>query len=164
MARNLDSLLGKILRIDPRPTGAQSYGIPAHNPFVGKAGRDEVYSYGLRNPWRFSFDRDNIAITDVGERRVEEVNLIAITAAKGANFGWPQYEGRVIYDNARPGPHPPKFPIFTYSHGRNRCAIIGGYVVRDPDLRVLEGRNLYATPAAAWCAQLHAARRSSGRD
>jgi hypothetical protein len=64
-------------------------------------------------------------------------------AARGANFGWPQYEGRVIYDNARPGPHPPKFPIFTYIHVGDRCAAVGGYVVRDPDLPALEGRYLY---------------------
>jgi glucose/arabinose dehydrogenase len=142
-ARDLNSLLGKILRIDPRPTGSQSYGIPAGNPFVGKAGREEIFSYGLRNPWRFSLNGSNIAVADVGESRFEEVNLIPLTAAWRANFGWPQYEGRAIYDSARSGPHPPKFPIFTYRHNGSRCAIIGGYVVHDPDLPALEGRYLY---------------------
>jgi glucose/arabinose dehydrogenase len=142
-ARDLNSLLGKILRINPLPAGPRPYSIPSDNPFVGKVGRDEIFAYGLRHPWRFSFDGKRLAIADVGQTRREEVNFLNTTDAAGVNFGWPQYEGELVFDNARPGPHPPKFPILTYSHTGGRCAIIGGYVVRDPSLPTLKGRYLY---------------------
>jgi glucose/arabinose dehydrogenase len=142
-ARNLNSLLGKILRIDPlHRTGTLPYRIPP-NPFVGKPGRDEIFAYGLRNPWRFSFDGTQIAIGDVGQNRQEEVNFLAASAAKGANFGWPQYEGTLVFDAKRPGPGKPVFPMFTYSHDNGRCAIIGGFVVHDSSLTGLAGRYIY---------------------
>lgn len=142
-ARDLNSLLGKILRIIPLQNGAQRYEIPSSNPFVGKPGRDEIFSYGFRNPWRFSFDGSRIAIGDVGEHREEEVNLLFTSLASGANFGWPQYEGNQVFDDTRPGPHSPKFPILTYDHTNGRCSIVGGYVVRDRNLATLNGRYLY---------------------
>ena len=142
-ARNLENLLGKILRIDPLPTATRGYGIPSSNPFVGGPGRDEIYAYGLRNPWRFSFDGDRIAIADVGQRQWEEVNFDFVTAASGANFGWPQFEGDVVFDNTRPGAHPPSFPILTYDHGGGRCAIIGGYVISNPSFAALYQRYVY---------------------
>jgi glucose/arabinose dehydrogenase len=143
-ARDLNNLLGKILRIDPLPDGAQPYGIPNDNPFVGQPGRrGEIFAYGLRHPWRFSFDRSRIAIADVGRTRREEVNFLNVTDAAGVNFGWPQYEGELVFDNDRPGPDPATFPILTYGHGGGRCAIIGGYVVRDPNLPTLARRYLY---------------------
>ncbi len=76
-AQNLDSLLGKILRIDPRAAGSSAYRSPGSNPFVGRAGRDEIYTYGLRNPWRFSFDRrnGNLYIGDVGQDQFEEIDF-----------------------------------------------------------------------------------------
>ena len=147
-ARRPGSLLGKILRIDPRAHGHLRYRSPAANPYVGRAGRNEIYAYGLRNPWRFSFDRatGNIAIGDVGQGAVEEVDYETHSGAQAANFGWPQYEGNQVYDAARPGPDPPKAPIFTYSHSTcsSGCAITGGVVVRDPQLSALAGRYLYA--------------------
>ena len=143
-ARDLNNLLGKILRIDPLPTATRAYGIPASNPFVGRFGRDEIYAYGLRNPWRFSFDGGRIAIADVGQTQREEVNFLGVGAASRANFGWPQFEGEIVFDNARPGAHPPKFPMLTYAHDPgNRCAIVGGYVVRDPGFTALNGRYVY---------------------
>jgi glucose/arabinose dehydrogenase len=142
-ARQVNSLLGKILRIDPTPNGASPYSIPGTNPFVGQNGRDEVFAYGLRNPWRFSFDGSNIAIADVGQNNLEEVNFLVGTDAKGANFGWPQFEGNAVFDNARPGPGPATFPMFVYAHNAGRCAIIGGYVVRNPSLPQLNGRYIY---------------------
>lgn len=142
-ARDLGDLRGKILRIDPRPTGAGAYGIPAENPFVGTASRAEIYSYGLRNPWRFSFDGARIAIADVGQSSREEVNFLRVDAAAGANFGWPQYEGDVVFDNSRPGPTAPVFPMLTYDRSGGGCAVIGGYVSRDPNLAGLMGRYLY---------------------
>jgi glucose/arabinose dehydrogenase len=142
-ARNLNSLLGKILRIRPLPVGTSPYRIPQSNPFVGKAGRDEIFAYGLRNPWRFSLDGDRIIIADVGQSKREEVNFLRTVDAAGVNFGWPQFEGDVVFDNTRPGPGPAKFPIFTYDHNGGRCAIIGGYVVRDASIPALKGRYLY---------------------
>ena len=142
-ARQVNSLLGKILRINPAPNGASPYTIPSTNPFVGKTGRDEVFAYGLRNPWRFSFDRSNIAVADVGQNNLEEVNFLPVTAASGVNFGWPQFEGNAVFDNARPGPAPATFPLFVYPHDAGRCAIIGGYVVRNPGLPQLNGRYIY---------------------
>jgi glucose/arabinose dehydrogenase len=141
-ARDLNSLLGKILRIDPLPGPAGPYRIPRSNPFVGE-GRGEVFAYGLRNPWRFSFDGGRIAIGDVGQFRREEINFLRLRDARGVNFGWPQYEGNLVFDDTRPGPHPAKFPIRVYGHGGNRCAVVGGYVVRDPNLAALVGRYLY---------------------
>ncbi|MGH2924616.1 MAG: PQQ-dependent sugar dehydrogenase [Solirubrobacterales bacterium] len=149
-ARHLSSPLGKILRIDPRKRGRRSYTVPRGNPFVGVPGaRPEIYSYGLRNPWRFSFDRQKgaLAIGDVGQNREEEIDYTTVRGARGANFGWPEYEGDLVYDAARPDPNTnppePTVPIFTYTHF-DGCAVIGGYVVRDPALRRLSGRYLYA--------------------
>jgi len=142
-ARLLTSLLGKILRINPLPAGGKPYRIPKSNPFVDRGGRDEIFAYGLRNPWRFSFDGTRIAIADVGQLQQEEVNLLHKQNAAGANFGWPQYEGDLVYDETRPGRDPPTFPIFTYGRNPYCTAIVGGYVVRDPNLPALLGRYLY---------------------
>ena len=142
--QDLGSLLGKILRIDPRPSGGQPYGIPSDNPFVGQAGaRPEIYSYGLRNPWRFSFDRENraLSIGDVGQNTLEEVDYTPAGEARGANFGWSAFEGteRFNEDQQAPGAVP---PIFTYGRDEG-CSITGGYVVRDPSLPSLAGRYIY---------------------
>ena len=141
-ARNLDVLLGKLLRIDPRPHAGQAYRVPPSNPFVGRPGRDEIYAYGLRNPFRFSFDGGRLAIGDVGQRSFEEVDFLRAGDALGANFGWPQYEGFEPFDESRPGPDPPTFPAHTYAHDPG-CSVIGGYVIRDPSLTGLVGRYLY---------------------
>jgi glucose/arabinose dehydrogenase len=153
-AQNKDVLLGKLLRIDPRPSGGRPYSIPADNPFVGRPGRDEIYSYGLRNPFRFSFDtvtaqQPRIAIGDVGQNRFEEVDYTTVAAAGGANFGWDAFEGFAPYteeNSGTPDPGGTTKPIFAYSHSRGggSCAIIGGYVVGDRSLPSLYGRYLYA--------------------
>jgi glucose/arabinose dehydrogenase len=146
-ARNLDSLLGKLLRIDPTSKSGP-YGIPGDNPFVGAPGADEIYSYGLRNPWRFSFDSGSgeLTIADVGQGAVEEVNMLSPAAARGANFGWPQFEGNQPFDPARPGQDPPTAPAHTYSSAdaSGNCSITGGYVVRDKALGALLGRYVYS--------------------
>jgi glucose/arabinose dehydrogenase len=152
-AQNRDVLLGKLLRIDPRPAGGRPYTVPGDNPFVGRPGRDEVYSYGLRNPFRFSFDtspakQPRIVIGDVGQNRFEEVDYTTVAAAGGANFGWDALEGFSRYTEENSGTADPGGtvkPIFAYSHSRGgSCSIIGGYVVRDPRLSGLRGRYLYA--------------------
>jgi glucose/arabinose dehydrogenase len=142
-ARRLSSLLGKILRIDPRPGATRPYRIPPGNPFVGLGGRDEIFAYGLRHPWRFSLDGGRIAIADVGQTQREEVNLLTVQDAAGANFGWPEFEGDLVFDPTRPGPHLATPPMFVYSHDGGGCAIIGGYVVRDTNLPGLLRRYLY---------------------
>jgi glucose/arabinose dehydrogenase len=152
-AQNLDVLLGKLLRIDPRPAGGKPYSVPSSNPFVGKAGRDEIYSYGLRNPFRFSFDtvsaaRPRIVIGDVGQDEFEEVDYTGIGAAAGANFGWDAFEGDHKYtgsESGTPDPGGTVKPIFAYPHSRGgSCSITGGYVVRDQSLRSLYKRYVYA--------------------
>ena len=147
-ARDTGSLLGKLLRIDPT-TKKGAYGVPQDNPYVGRDGADEIYAYGLRNPWRFSFDSGGggeLSIADVGQAAVEEVNFLGPGAARGANFGWPQFEGNQPFDPARPGADPPTAPIHTYSSGSGsgNCAVTGGYVVRDSSLPTLFGRYVYA--------------------
>ncbi len=151
-ARDLNSLLGKLLRIDPRPpnpnegtTGPRlPYRVPADNPYVDRAGADEIYSYGLRNPWRFSFDGSTLTIGDVGQGAIEEIDVIGLGAARRGNFGWPQFEGTRTHDNSRPGADPPIFPVHEYGRGSGACAVTGGYVVRDRGLPSLDGRYLYA--------------------
>lgn len=152
-AQNKDSLLGKLLRIDPRPSGGDPYSVPASNPFVGKPGRDEIYSYGLRNPFRFSFDtvssgQPRIAIGDVGQNAFEELDYTTVAAAGGANFGWDAFEGHAPYDDENGDTADPGGtvkPIFAFPHSRGgSCSIIGGYVVRDRALRSLYRRYVYA--------------------
>jgi glucose/arabinose dehydrogenase len=140
--QKLGTLLAKIIRIDPKPGGG--YTVPSDNPFVGRSGaRPEIYAYGLRNPYRFSFDRvtGDLTIADVGQNQIEEVDFAAKGRAAGANYGWSIYEGRARY---RPGPAAGAiFPVVQQSHSDGWCAIIGGYVVRDRSLRGLYGRYLY---------------------
>jgi glucose/arabinose dehydrogenase len=136
-----ESLLGKMLRIDPRKGKHRPYRIPRSNPYVHKKGRDEIYARGLRNPFRFSIDRKRILIGDVGEIRREEVDTMPLDANRAANFGWPIFEGTLRF---RPGhiDHHDK-PVFQYSHTGGRCAITGGVVIRDQRLRGLYGRYIY---------------------
>jgi glucose/arabinose dehydrogenase len=147
-AQDKGELLGKLIRIDPHRHGRRPYRSPRGNPFVGRRGRNEIYALGLRNPWRFSFDKGRILIGDVGQDRFEEVDAERHRALRGANFGWDHFEGdhRFDYpgDNEAPRPrHHYKPPIFEYSHASDGCAIVGGYVVRDRGLPSLRGRYLY---------------------
>jgi glucose/arabinose dehydrogenase len=147
-AQNKNVLLGKILRIDPRRRRGKPYTVPPDNPFVGRPGANEIFSLGLRNPFRFSFDRNRrrIAIGDVGQDRREEVDFEKLGRANGANFGWDAFEGRIRFDSSDASPPPSKHepPIHDYAHSGRNCAITGGYVVRDPRLRSLFGRYVYA--------------------
>jgi glucose/arabinose dehydrogenase len=141
-AQSKDSLLGKILRINPlRRRGPGPYSVPKDNPFVGAPGRNEIFARGLRNPWRFSLDRRKIVIGDVGEGQFEEVDYETRKSARGANFGWNRYEGNNLINGPAIAGH--DRPIHTYTHGGGRCAITGGYVVRDKDLGGLRGRYVY---------------------
>jgi glucose/arabinose dehydrogenase len=161
-AQDLSSLRGKLLRIDPRLAGEAPYTVPPDNPFAGRAGaRPEVFAYGLRNPWRFSFDRvtGNLLIGDVGQDVAEEVDLLPRGAAAGANLGWPLFEGRRAgEDGGSSISHVP--PILERLHSRGFCALIGGYVVRDRALRGLRGRYVYGDLCSG---AVHAVRISRGR-
>jgi glucose/arabinose dehydrogenase len=143
--QDLGSLLGKLLRIDPRPRSGRPYQVPGSNPFVGRPGaRGEIYSYGLRNPWRFSFDRrtGDLSIGDVGQDAVEEIDFVRRGHGRGANFGWRAFEGfrRFAGGESAPG-HVP--PVIVHTHGDRWCSITGGYIVRDPGLPALAGRYVY---------------------
>jgi len=143
---DLSVLLGKILRIDPKPDGDSPYTVPADNPFVDTDGaRPEIYSYGLRNPWRFSFDRDtgDLTIGDVGQDTEEEIDIVGRGDGSGASFGWSAYEGdgRFNDDQESPDAIP---PVLVAQHSDGNCSITGGLVVRDPKLTTLYGRYLYA--------------------
>jgi glucose/arabinose dehydrogenase len=144
-AQNLGSLLGKILRIVPRPSGSRAYGVPRSNPFVGRSGaRGEIYAYGLRNPWRFSFDRKSgdLAIGDVGQNAWEEIDFKRRGKARGANFGWRPFEGRARYTSGESAPGHVR-PVIVRSHSADNCSITGGVVVRDRRLGRLRGRYLF---------------------
>ena len=137
------TLLGKLLRINPRKKGRRPYTIPRDNPFKRRHGRDEIYAYGLRNPWRFSFDRATgaLAIGDVGQDRFEEIDIVAAGGARGANFGWSAYEG---FGRLNGGVRRKTtvLPTLAYPHRKGACAVTGGYVVRDPQLARIRGREL----------------------
>jgi len=143
-AQDLGSLLGKILRIDPRRSGSRAYRVPSSNPFVGRDGaRPEIYSYGLRNPWRFSFDRStgDLTIADVGQNAIEEIDFARSGEARGSNYGWRPFEGeRRNFGEPAPG-HVP--PVLELSHDDGNCSVTGGYVVRDGGLPALAGRYVY---------------------
>ena len=144
--QNLGRLLGKMLRIDPRPSGAhRPYGIPADNPFVGKSGvRPEIWAYGLRNPWRFSFDRTtgDLWIGDVGQDRLEEIDFQPAGSGGGRNYGWNRMEGTLAFRGSPP-PGAAR-PIFEYPHEHGACAVTGGYVYRGADIPHLGGAYVFA--------------------
>jgi glucose/arabinose dehydrogenase len=142
-APDLHNLLGKILRIKPYQNNSFPYSVPWTNPFRHRDARPEIFAYGFRNPWRFSFDDKYMIIADVGQAVQEEINFLRTRDVSGKNFGWPQYEGTRLNDNSQPGADPPTFPMFTYDHSNDRCAVIGGYVVHDPNIPVLANRYIY---------------------
>lgn len=145
--QSLGTLLGKILRIDPAPSGGRPYTIPADNPFVNTAGaRPEIWAYGLRNPWRFSFDKKtgDLWIGDVGQNMWEEVDLAtrASGGGRGTNLGWNVWEGTHAFrDGDAPGAVP---PVFDYSHDGGNCSVTGGFVYRGTRIPALRGGYLFA--------------------
>ncbi|MDQ1439202.1 MAG: hypothetical protein QOK43_2831 [Acidimicrobiaceae bacterium] len=144
-AQNLGVLLGKILRIDPRPDGNLPYRIPADNPFAGQAGkRGEIWAYGLRNPWRFSFDRttNDMWIADVGQGAEEEIDLDPAPPDGGHNYEWPLQEGTQRLKGDRPAGGVP--PVYEYSHDGGNCSVTGGYAYRGKALRGFEGMYFFA--------------------
>lgn len=136
-------LLGKILRIAPRPDAAVPYAIPDDNPFQGIAGvRPEIWAYGLRNPYRFAFGPGGeLYIADPGQDRREEINYADPVSAAGRNYGWSCFEGRRVFRRALSCPDAVA-PVVDYPDTRNRCAVVGG-LVGQSTTGSLAGRFLY---------------------
>ncbi|MGQ0715608.1 MAG: PQQ-dependent sugar dehydrogenase [Gemmatimonadaceae bacterium] len=149
-AQNTGNLLGKILRLDVQTT---PYAIPAGNPFIGQVGkREEIWGYGLRNPWRYSFDeQEGLLYTgDVGQDAREEVNVASASAA-GLNYGWRLMEGTACYaptSNCNPG-GALTLPVVEYLH-QEGCSVTGGYVYRGSAIPELRGHYLYSDYCNGW--------------
>jgi glucose/arabinose dehydrogenase len=150
-AQNLNSLLGKLLRLDVGGAMAGApYAIPATNPFAGRIGqRGEIWAYGLRNPWRYAFDGGKIYIADVGEQRIEEVD-IGPAAAGGLNYGWNIMEGSLCYNAPTCSSAGLVLPAVEYDHSGGACSITGGYVYRGAALPELIGRYFYSDYCAGF--------------
>ncbi|MGB1130315.1 MAG: PQQ-dependent sugar dehydrogenase [Haloferula sp.] len=159
--QHLDTLLGKILRIDIN--GKEPYEIPADNPLVGKAGQDEIFAWGIRNPWGLSFDDGRLIVADVGQHRFEEINLIE----NGGNYGWPRAEGFAAFDQENPT-EPAKLeestasdefmaPVLAYPQndtlGKSNAygiSVTGGHVYRGSALPSLKGNYIFADWGTSW--------------
>ena len=160
-AQRLDSELGKVLRINPRQSGAAPYTVPPDNPFASGP-VPEIWSYGLRNPFRFSFDRvtGDLTIGDVGQGRWEEIDYVPASegAGRGVNFGWAPCEGSYLAGSgtASCSLAGARSPVINHSNPGGWKAIIGGYVVRDPTVPSLLGRYVYsdAVKGELWSARL----------
>jgi glucose/arabinose dehydrogenase len=143
-----DDLLGNIIRIDPRPDGDKPYSIPGDNPFAEGGGRPEIWAFGLRNPWRFSFDRitGDLWIADVGDREHEEIDILeaARGGGRGANLGWSLFEGNEPRGDEQVEPDNYVAPIHTYRRRKPYCAIIGGFLYRGSAIPSLRGAYLYS--------------------
>ncbi|WP_379965102.1 PQQ-dependent sugar dehydrogenase [Epilithonimonas sp. UC225_85] len=147
--QNKNSLLGKLLRIDVNSQNA--YNIPPTNPFVGIDGADEIWSYGLRNGWKYSFDRttNNIWIADVGQNLIEEINRVSATTP-GVNYGWRCYEGNSAYNTSGcANASTMTFPVVDYTHSGGKCSITGGYVYRGSLYPDLVGKYIFADYCSA---------------
>jgi glucose/arabinose dehydrogenase len=167
-AQRRDTLLGKILRIDPRDpdgSGPRRYRVPGSNPLVGRAGRDAIWAWGLRNPWRFSFDRrtGDLWIGDVGQLAIEEVDRSLVNrrgrnAGRGRNYGWNRCEGTRRYPNTSRRCRSGTLPVYDYRHGTGRCSVTGGFVHRGPTAKPWRG--LYV--GADFCGRLFVLGRNGG--
>jgi glucose/arabinose dehydrogenase len=159
--QHLDNLLGKILRIDV--DGDAPYGIPKDNPLVGKPGLDEIYAWGIRNPWGLSFDEGRLFVADVGQNRFEEINLVE----SGGNYGWPRAEGFASFDQQNPTEPaklenptaPDEFarPILVYPHNEGfgthtgyGISVTGGQVYRGKAIPSLQGTYIFADWGTSW--------------
>jgi|688.fasta_scaffold09069_3 glucose/arabinose dehydrogenase len=142
-AQKLDTLLGKILRLDvDRREAGRAYAIPADNPFVGRAdARGEIFAFGFRNPWQIAFDRETgrLWAADVGQDLLEEVDIVT----KGGNYGWSLREGTQIFGNRSDAGAAPIAPVWEYDHQVGK-SITGGFVYRGKQVPALEGSYLYA--------------------
>lgn len=154
-AQNKDELLGKLLRIDV--SNLTPYGIPTDNPFIRGKERPEVFAMGLRNPWRFSFDREtgDLWLADVGQNKWEEVNVVR----KGGNYGWRVMEGFHCFNLPEPcGKENFTSPLLEYDHQGGRCSITGGYVYRGRSVSELAGLYIYGDYCSGEIFAVHTAK------
>ncbi|NDJ76612.1 MAG: PQQ-dependent sugar dehydrogenase [Chloroflexi bacterium] len=145
--QNPTTLLGTILRLDV--STESGYLVPADNPFAsGDQARPEIWAWGLRNAWRFSFDRDtgDLYIADVGQNQWEEISVQPAGSAGGENYGWNAYEGTHVYSGATPASDV-VMPVLEYDHSSGRCSVTGGYVYRGTAIPGLQGYYVYGD----WC-------------
>lgn len=149
-AQNLGSLLGKLLRVDvSKASPSQAYAIPPSNPFIGQSGRrPEIWAYGLRNPWRYTFDSDNLYVADVGQNLHEEVD-VAPAGQGGINYGWNIMEGNSCFATAGCSQSGLMLPVLDYDHSQG-CSITGGYVYRGGAIPALRGRYFYSDYCRGW--------------
>ncbi len=169
-AQSTATRLGKLLRINPAGTMPGEYSIPTDNPFAGGTpGADEIYSYGLRNPYRFSFDRltGDLTIGDVGQGAREEIDFMPSGAGRGANFGWNCFEGSQPFSGAVASCTPPlpnhTPPVLEYQHpASGAVAVNGGYIIRDGALPSLLGRYIYADTYDVFGGELRTAQLFAG--
>jgi glucose/arabinose dehydrogenase len=148
--QNLNSLLGKLLRIDV--SRGDPYQVPPDNPFVGQTGaRGEVWAQGLRNPWRVAFDRvDRILyVADVGQNQIEEINAVPQTTA-GVNYGWNLMEGRQCFGSGSCNQSGLTLPVVTYDHGGGACSVTGGIPYRGAEIPEIRGHYFYGDYCAGW--------------
>lgn len=147
-AQDTTTLLGKLLRFDPAAQGDEAYGIPADNPYAGGGGRGEIAVLGVRNPWRFSFDREtgSLWVADVGQNEIEEVTALPAGEILGANLGWNRFEGSQPFE----GEAPPDVigPTYEYTHAEG-VSITGGVVYRGEEIPGLRGAYLFGDLATA---------------
>ena len=141
--QNLDSLLGKMLRLDvTTPAGGKAYGVPPDNPWRGREGRPEIWALGLRNPWRYSFDRatGDLWIADVGQNLYEEVHIAWADGSPGLNFGWPVLEGNHCFQRDACDTQGLELAVAEFPHLNGVCSITGGYVYRGRRTPALHGQ------------------------
>lgn len=148
--QNQTTLLGKLLRINV--DSGDPYSIPSGNPFAGRSdARQEIWAMGLRNPWRYAFDRSTgrLYIADVGQDATEEVNVVTATRA-GVNYGWNVLEGSSCYNAATCSKSGLEIPLLEYSHASNQCSVTGGFVYRGAAMPEIAGMYFYADYCAGW--------------
>jgi glucose/arabinose dehydrogenase len=148
--QNQKTLLGKLLRIDVN--SGDPYAIPSGNPFAGRSDAlPEIWAMGLRNPWRYAFDRSSgrLYVADVGQAAIEEVNVVTATRA-GVNYGWNVLEGSSCYNAGSCNKSGLEIPALEYNHANNQCSITGGFVYRGNALPELAGVYFYADYCAGW--------------
>ena len=146
--QNPNALLGKLLRLN---VDREPYSIPGANPFAKGGGRPEVWALGLRNPWRFAFDRVTglLYIADVGGDRFEEINIVPMSIAK-VNYGWNRMEGPNCTRSAGCSEAGLQKPAFSYTHAGNTCSIIGGFVYRGRAIPEINGQYFYSDYCNSW--------------
>lgn len=145
-----DRLLGSMIRLDVGPGAPEPYGLPTGQPFVEEGGLPEVWAIGLRNPWRWAFDGNDLYVADVGHNSREEINIVRAGEA-GINYGWPIYEGSncripASCDGVELGPG---LPLLTYSHS-NGCSVTGGFVYRGSAIPELRGHYFFGDYCGGW--------------